>query len=50
MTLAPWNKSYDKSRERIKKQRQYFANKVYLVKAMAFSVSRMDVRAGKKKI
>ena len=25
--LAPWKKSYDKSRQHIKKQRQYFANK-----------------------
>ena len=25
--LAPWKKSYDKSRQRIKKQRHYFANK-----------------------
>ena len=26
-TLAPWNKSYDKRRQHIKKQRHYFANK-----------------------
>ena len=26
-TLAPWKKSYDKSRQHIKKQRHYFANK-----------------------
>ena len=26
-TLAPWKKSYDKSRQRIKKQRHHFANK-----------------------
>ena len=26
-TLAPWKKSYDKPRERFKKQRHYFANK-----------------------
>ena len=25
--LAPWKKSYDQSRQRIKKQRHYFANK-----------------------
>ena len=25
--LAPWKKSYDQSREHIKKQRHYFANK-----------------------
>ena len=26
-TLAPWQKIYDKARQHIKKQRQYFANK-----------------------
>ena len=26
-TLAPWKKSYDQSRQYIKKQRHYFANK-----------------------
>ena len=26
-TLAPWKKSYDQSRQHIKKQRPYFANK-----------------------
>ena len=26
--LAPWKKSYDKPRQRVKKQRGYFANKV----------------------
>ena len=26
-TLAPWKESYDKPRQLIKKQRQYFANK-----------------------
>ena len=26
-TLAPWKKSYDKSRQRIKKQRHHFAKK-----------------------
>ena len=35
--LAPWKKNYDKSRQHIKKQRQYFANKG-LVKAMIFPV------------
>ena len=34
--LAPWKKSYDKPRQNIKRQRQYFANKVHLVKAMVF--------------
>jgi len=32
--LAPWKKSYDKSRQCIKKQRHHFAKKVHLVKAM----------------
>ena len=36
--LAPWKKSYDQPRQHIKKQRHYFANKVRLVKAMAFPV------------
>ena len=38
---APWKKSYDKPRERIKKQRHYFVNKgqiADLVKAMVFPV------------
>ena len=36
--LALWKKSYDQSRQRIKKQRHFFANKGRLVKAMVFSV------------
>ena len=36
--LAPWKKNYDKPRQRIKKQRYYFANKGLIVKAMVFSV------------
>ena len=36
--LAPWKKIYDQSRQHIKKQRHYFANKSRLVKAMVFSV------------
>ena len=36
--LAPWKKRYDQSRQHIKKQRHYFANKVRLVKAMVFPV------------
>ena len=34
--LTPWKQSYDQSRQHIKKQRHYFANKVHLVKAMVF--------------
>ena len=36
--LAPWKKSYDQTRQHIKKQRHYFVNKDYLVKAMVFPV------------
>ena len=36
--LAPWKKSYDQPRQHIKKLRNYFANKVNLVKAMVFPV------------
>ena len=36
--LAPWKKSYDKPRKHIKKQRHYFANKIWLVKAMVFPI------------
>ena len=34
--LAPWKKSYD--RQRIKKQRYHFANKVLVVKGVVFPV------------
>ena len=38
-TLAPWNKSYDKPRQCIKKQRHYFVNKgLCILKAMVFPV------------
>ena len=36
--LSPWKKSYDQSRQHIKKQRHYFANKGLSVKAMVFPV------------
>ena len=36
--LTPWKESYDQPRQHIKKQRQYFATKVHLVKAMVFPV------------
>ena len=38
-TLAPWKKIYDQPRQHIKKQRHYFANKIRLVKVLAFSFS-----------
>ena len=34
--VAPWKKNYDKPRQRIKKQRHYFPNKIYIVTAMVF--------------
>ena len=34
--LAPWKKIYDKTRQHIKKQRHYFADQIYLLKAMVF--------------
>ena len=37
--LAPWNKSYDKSRQNIKKQRHYFSNKFPSNKSYGFSTS-----------
>ena len=38
-TLAPWKKIYDQPRQHIKKQRHYFANKIRLVKVLAFSLA-----------
>ena len=35
---APWEESYDKPRQHIKKQRHYFANEVHIVKATVFPV------------
>ena len=37
--LAPWKKSYDKSRQCIKKQRHHFANKVLSSQSYGFSSS-----------
>ena len=36
--LTPWKKSYDQSRQPIKKQRHYFVTKVGIMKAMVFPV------------
>jgi len=36
--LLLWKKNYDKPIQHIKKQRHYFANKIYTVKAMVFPV------------
>ena len=41
--LAPWNKSYDKPRQRIKKQRHYFANKGLSSQSYGFSSSHVWV-------
>ena len=35
-TLTPWKKSYDKTRQHIKKQRHYFVNKVSFIKDIVF--------------
>ena len=47
-TVAPWEKSYDKSRQHIKKQRHYFTNKGPCIQSYVFSSSHvwMDVRVG----
>ena len=45
--LAPWKKSYDQSRQHIKKQRHYLANKGPSNQSYGFSRSScMDVRVG----
>ena len=35
---TPWMESYDQTKQHIRKQRHYFANKVHLVKTMVFPV------------
>ena len=49
-TLDPWKKSYDKPRQRIKKQRYYFTNKGLSSQGYCFFSSHvcmcMDVRVG----
>ena len=40
-TLAPWKKSYDQLREKIKKQRQYFAHKGPSSQSFGFSSSHL---------
>ena len=44
--LAPWKKSYDKSRQHIKKQRHYFADKGLYSQSFGFSCSYVWVRVG----
>ena len=41
--LAPWKKSYDQSRQHIKKQRHYFANKVLSSQGYGFSSNRVQM-------
>ena len=41
--LAPWKKSHDKSRQHIKKQRHYFANKGLYSQSYGFSSSHVWV-------
>ena len=36
--LTPWQKCYDQTRQHIKKQRHYFADKSHLIKATVFPV------------
>ena len=50
--LAPWKENYDKSRQSVKKQRRYFADKMLIVKAMVFLVVmyRCENRAIKKAV
>ena len=38
-TCAPWKKSYDKARQRVKNQRQYFADKGLYSQSYGFSSS-----------
>ena len=40
--LAPWKKSYDKPRQRVKKQRHYFANKGPFSQSYGFSFSHVE--------
>ena len=40
-TLAPWKKSFDQTRQHIKKQRHYFANKDPSSQSYGFSGSRV---------
>ena len=42
-TLAPWKENYDKSRQHIKKQRHYFANKGPYSQSYGFSSSHVQM-------
>ena len=41
LKVAPWKKSYDQSRQHIKKQRHYFADKGPSSQSYGFSSSRV---------
>ena len=41
--LAPWKKSYDQSRQHIKKQRRYFANKGPFSQSYGFSSNHVQM-------
>ena len=41
--IAPWNKSYDKPRQHIKKQSHYFANKSPYSQSYSFSSSHVQM-------
>ena len=42
-TLAPWKKSYDQTRQHIKKQRHYFTNKCPSSQSYDFSSSQVGM-------
>ena len=42
-TLAPWKESYDKSRQHVKKQRHYFADKSPYSKSYDFSINDVQI-------
>ena len=43
LQLAPWKEGYDKPRQRIKKQRHYFANKCLYSQSYGFSTSHVQM-------
>ena len=47
-TLAPWKKSYDKTRQRVKKQRHYFASKGTYSQSYGFPVVKQMSSTGLK--
>ena len=41
--VSPWNKSYDKPRQHVKKQRHYFAYKGLYSQRNGFSISQVEM-------